>query len=222
MDHFFNTTTNRGTGSSQNGKRSMSARDMVNQFTESKKARDINDVRAFVERFLKTLSNTICGSDCDDAHPVKDKLHSLLETGFDPSASTKRSTASIVREARRIVGEDNSAYLQTGISLLWTGEPTLGDGLKSDYMEWNDQTNTLFPSSLDAGKNDSAATIVLRTLMLKNLREALDEYDKTYVQLSHAIVPILSYLLSEPFTWVAALVHEQERIKNQTGAFERV
>ena len=214
MDDFFNTTANRGAGSTQTGKRALSAREMVEQFTESKKARDINDVRAFVERFLKTLSSTICGSDCEEAHPVKDKLHSLLATGFDPSATTKRPTASIVREARRIVGEDNSAYLQTGISLLWTGEPTFEDGSNADYMQWNDQTNTLFPSSLDAGKNDSAATIVLRTLMLKNLREALDEYDKTYLQLLHAIVPIVSYLLSEPFTWVAALVHEQERIKN--------
>ena len=102
----------------------------------------------------------------------------------------------MVRDARKQLGKDNDSYLQSGISLLWTGD-TEDESLSAENL---DLENVLFPSSLQHGGANAQKLSVdaLALSLVRTRKEVLEQRRTVRKDLMDRFVPVLAYLLSIP------------------------
>ena len=141
-------------------------------------------VSDFVQRFLTTLSNSI-----DSNSKLSQDLCHMSSQMSDDNPKTRLSASKALRQAREAIGQDTDAYLQMGLSILWSGDLTESD------------ETLLYPSSVGGPAGGGSATVgaarirsqvaVLESL----LEQTLDERQEADEVLEHHAPAVLAYLL---------------------------
>lgn len=162
-------------------------------------------LRQFAIKFLSTLSRSLCMEESSGCVGMKRSFDELR----DQLSESNTQLGAIIRKARRVLGEDNDSYLQSGISLLWTGDE------KDTTSEQLDMENPLYPSSLEHAGNNSQRLSV-DALALSLVRKRKDELENRLYQvrrqLDRKFTHTLSYLLSMPEVYIYA---REETVKHK-------
>lgn len=138
-------------------------------------------VADLVQRFLQTLSSTLENVPVTGSSIANDicKYASAMQPtpdggGLSPSDALKR--------ARNAIGSNNDAYLQVGLSVLWSGD-----------MKESDEA-LLYPSS--AGGSVGGARIQSQVLVLEDLlRRSIEEANRMKDLLERQAPALFTYLL---------------------------
>lgn len=135
--------------------------------------------KSFVTDFLRTLRGTLCFHD-DATCKLRQELDKIIRN--DEDAQKK------IRDARREVGKQNDAYLQTGIAMLWTGFDT--------SMDRQDVQRAIFPGSLrTSGVASIGRDRVLLTRFVRELTERKKREKKALDDATKRAVALVDYLL---------------------------
>ena len=90
--------------------------------TYRENARKRSHIEAFSRDFLSSLASALNDGTrtmlCDDLRRIRD-------TACHDDADTPLTPAAMILRARRRIGQDNDAYLQCGLMVLWGGEHPL-------------------------------------------------------------------------------------------------
>ena len=132
----------------------------------------------FVTRFLEGLSNSLSASNGARLSGVKRSLDATRN-------NNAISTSMKVLNARMALGADDQAYLSTGLSLLWAGDPN---------PETGDDPHLLFPSSMGGAGLPQGA----RQAMEATIRVRLEEQINQRLASLTARLPALLHILSLP------------------------
>ena len=141
---------------------------LVGQLLRQKQISDRTDrlrVDTFVDKFVELLVTTTA------------RNQSLVS---DKIKQSKTSSKRNVLEARRILGQDSTAYLQSAVMLLWCGDQKDCDAV------------AMYPSSLPPRVEDY---IVWDTVLKDELARRTREYDVLTGQVK-TLLPLLAYFLN--------------------------
>lgn len=167
-------------------------------------------LKGFAVEFFETLAGTLAGGVHGSAADTRKRniaalSQTLLNSGIEVGAA--------VRKARKLLGQNNTEYLQTGISLIYAGE----------HAEQRDVNNTLYPSSLYGGSAEDARVVVVdsltRSLLAQQFETVSNEVRDVQHRLDRCHVPIIAYALSIPELALAsidmlAIAEEKERSRD--------
>ena len=138
-------------------------------------AQNDEQYRTFVDRFLGALSDALKLHQGPRASGVKRSLDAIAGSG------TIRTSHKVV-DARMALGADDGLYLQSGLGLLWAGDPT------------HDEEHRLFPSSLGGANLTDTTRRALTSGLARGLRNDAAALRDALI----ARLPALVYLLSVP------------------------
>jgi len=130
--------------------------------------------RQFVGRFLTGLSDALNLHQGTRAAGVKRSIDAVNESGI--------ATSQKVVDARMALGADDALYLQSGLGLLWAGDPM------------HDAEHQLFPSSLGAPARGDPTRRALQSGLARNLKDEAAVLRNALA----ARLPALVYALSVP------------------------
>ena len=143
-------------------------------------------IEAFARSFLECLTSSLYDT-CDNGSArVCENLRAIHQsTGVDGGLSP----AEAILRARREVGRSNDAYLQCGLSVLWSGDDTD-----------NDTKHVMYPASSTAGCGDRASHFgIAEERVLEQLYEQANAQLRGVRALANDIAPRrLAYLLTVP------------------------
>ena len=153
--------------------------------------------RQFVSRYLNGLSDALNLHHGPRATGVKRNLQALAD-------SDTITTSQKVVNARMALGADDALYLQSGLGLLWAGDPT------------HDVEHQLFPSSLGSSGLGDSTRRALKGGLASGIQRDMARLTTALV----ARLPALVYLLSVPEigSYVRADLADARLLTNAPGS----
>lgn len=130
----------------------------------------------FVERFLKELKNTTKVNSADE--PASETQTSANEA-LDLVAPTVDAPGEAILKMRRALGKDDSLYLQSGLSIVWSGESRT-------------EQYTLFPGSLEAARFEESSIDGVFAALRNAIQEVMRQRREAYKVADVVLLALLS------------------------------
>ena len=135
------------------------------------------ELASFVNRFIDEVKNTLCAPwEEGNKHTPCDTMKRTLSKVQDKHESTASSK---VLNARMTLGANNSIYLQSGMTMLWSGEMS------------NDMEYKMYPTSTQTGDLQHAGAAG----MVAALHRQLETTSRSHAEMGAHSDYVLAYLL---------------------------